>query len=105
MSRHEDLKMSSQYTMETFVHHMHREQALSDFFSVLKPGRRLALYEYDHDSSKPALRYLSSYLDQINKYAAMPSNTLFKRGILLRMLEDAGFENVIVEDLSITLIH
>lgn len=34
------------YTMETFLHAMDPEQALREFFRILKPGST-ALYEYD----------------------------------------------------------
>ncbi|KAG4437522.1 hypothetical protein IFR05_006994 [Cadophora sp. M221] len=82
------------YTMETFVHATDSERALNEFFCVLKPGGRIALYGYDHDSSETAPEYLESCLDQINKYAAMPSNALFEKDVPPQMLEEAGFENV-----------
>lgn len=37
---------------------------------------------------------------QVNKYAAMPANVRFNQGVLQRMLEEAGFQDVTVNDLS-----
>jgi SAM-dependent methyltransferase len=38
------------YTMETFVHATDPDAALVEFYRVLKPGGKIALYEYDHNS-------------------------------------------------------
>lgn len=88
------------YTMETFVHATDPLVALEEFNRVLKPGGRLALFEYDHS----ALTELSSEIDinmrMINKYAAMPANQSFEPGVLESLLSQAGFQNIRTEDIS-----
>lgn len=37
-------------------------------------------------------------MDQVNKFAAMPTNV--HEGVLLRMLEEAGFQDIVIENLS-----
>ena len=88
------------YTMETFVHATDPEQALAEFFRVLKPGGSLALYEYDHSNLGAAPADLKKSMDQINEYAAMPAHARFDKGVLQGMLETAGFQNVVVTDLT-----
>ncbi|KAL1979409.1 hypothetical protein VTN96DRAFT_6052 [Rasamsonia emersonii] len=93
------------YTMETFVHATDPAAALGEFFRVLKPGGSIALYEYDHRQREAALQAASeklvTTLESINKYAAMPANTLFDQGVLPAMMEEAGFTDVKVTDLSV----
>ena len=88
------------YTVETFVHGADPEAAMSEFFRVLKPGGSIALYEYDHTDLDAAPRDLQDSMTQINKYAAMPANERFSEGVLQRILEETGFQDVEVEDLS-----
>lgn len=88
------------FTMETFVHATEPERALAEFFRVLKPGGRIALYEYDHHMPNDLPEHLRTSWERINEYAAMPTNARFAQGVLPRMLEDAGFQDVEVEDLS-----
>ncbi|KAM7193231.1 S-adenosyl-L-methionine-dependent methyltransferase [Rhypophila sp. PSN 637] len=91
------------YTMETFVHATDPEAVLAGFFRVLKPGGRIALFEYDHelsDSSSETEKELASSMRKVNKYAAMPTNDRSHPGVFKKMLEDAGFEDVVVRDLS-----
>ena len=90
------------YTIETFVHATDPETVLAGFYRILRPGGRLVLHEYDNemgvDPNYP--QHVADELSRINKYTAMPTNTRSHAGVLPRMLEDAGFTNVRVEDLS-----
>jgi ubiquinone/menaquinone biosynthesis C-methylase UbiE len=91
------------YTMETFVHATDPEGVLGEFLRVLKPGGRLALFEYDHVDMKTAPKDLAASMDKVNQYAAMPTNTRFDKGVLEMMLKEAGFEDIVLEDLSVNI--
>ena len=88
------------YTVETLVHATDPEAVLAGFFRVLKPGGRVALFEYDHDFVDESPEGLAASMRKINKYAAMPTYDKSHPGVFKKMLEDAGFEDVIVRDLS-----
>jgi ubiquinone/menaquinone biosynthesis C-methylase UbiE len=87
------------YTMETFVHATNPEAALAEFYRVLKPGGTMALYEYDH-SLHSAPNDLKESFKQINEYASMPANARFDKGVLQKMLVEAGFMDIVVKDLT-----
>jgi len=86
--------------METLVHATDPEKALSQFLRVLKPGGALALYEYDHVKKGTGPEDLEASMDKINSFASMPANAMFDEGVLPQILENCGFENVKVRDLS-----
>lgn len=90
------------YTMETFVHATDPELVLSNFFRVLRPGGRLALFEYDHElsSDNNSEQSMSLSMERINELAAMPTNKRSLPGVFKQMLEDAGFTDIIVRDYS-----
>ena len=76
------------------------EAAIREFFRVLKPGGTIAFYECDHTNLNSAPLKLKDAIKKINKYASMPSNARFDNGVHQRMLEEAGYEDVVVRDLS-----
>ena len=88
------------YTIETFVHATDPEAALKEFYRVPKPGGTLALYEYNHNNLSAAPDDLRTSIQQISKYAAMPAHEGFQRGVLQHLLQDIGFEDVVVNDLT-----
>ncbi|KAI9870927.1 MAG: hypothetical protein M1830_003625 [Pleopsidium flavum] len=88
------------YTMETVVHATDPEGVLAEFFRVLRPGGSIVMHEYDHCNLETAPKDLADSMECVNKYAAMPTNTRFDHGVLQRMLEDAGFQDVVLKDLS-----
>ncbi|KAL1994027.1 hypothetical protein VTN49DRAFT_2696 [Thermomyces lanuginosus] len=88
------------YTMETFVHARDPAQALREFFRVLKPGGSITLHEYEHKRINDAPERVARSFHVINKFAALPTNELSEYGTLQTLLEEAGFVDVQVSNLS-----
>ncbi|KAB8233509.1 class I SAM-dependent methyltransferase [Aspergillus alliaceus] len=63
------------YTMETLVHATNLSRVFSEFYRVLKPGRRITLYEYDHWSSEDVQQISPSAeeeaMDKVHLYRAI----------------------------------
>ncbi|KAI3325821.1 2-heptaprenyl-1,4-naphthoquinone methyltransferase [Xylariaceae sp. AK1471] len=91
-----DASFDGVYTMETLVHATKPELVLAGFFRVLKPGGRLAMHEYDNMMQET----LKHSMHQVNEWSAMPTNAISSPGAFKRMLEEAGFVDVQVRDLS-----
>ncbi|PLB51200.1 S-adenosyl-L-methionine-dependent methyltransferase [Aspergillus steynii IBT 23096] len=92
------------YTMETFVHATDPKAVLAGFFRALRPGGRIALFEYDHELVDGSPEKMVHSLDKINEFAAMPTNSVSNPGVFKQMLEDAGFTDVVVRDFSDNII-
>jgi sterol 24-C-methyltransferase len=89
------------YTMETFVHATDPKMAAEGFFRILKPGGRIACFEYEHlFVSEDQLGGLAKSMKQVNKYAAMPTNDRAKAGFWEELLREAGFVDIQVDDYS-----
>lgn len=88
------------YTMETFVHATNPEAILTGFYRILRPGSRLVQFEYDHNSLDSAPCDIADSIVKVNKYAAMPTNAISHPRVFRQMLEDAGFENIVIHDFS-----
>lgn len=86
------------YTMETLVHAGVPNQAMREFYRVLKPGGVVTHVEYEHDmDNNPVGRRAMSL---INDYTHMPAFEQFPLGTVRRSLENVGFQNVEVQDLT-----
>ncbi|KAK3370842.1 S-adenosyl-L-methionine-dependent methyltransferase [Lasiosphaeria ovina] len=95
-----DESLDGAYTMETFVHATDPEAVLAGFYRLLRPGGRVAHFEYDHDFVDSAPEDMAASMRKINQYAAMPTNHRSHPGVFKQMLEEAGFEDVVVRDFS-----
>ncbi|KAK9374211.1 S-adenosyl-L-methionine-dependent methyltransferase [Lipomyces chichibuensis] len=99
----DDESFDGVYTMETFVHATDPAAAAGEFFRVLKPGGSLVLHEYDHVDLNAVPDKMVVYGKELNKYAAMPALEQFGPGALQRILEDVGFQDVVVKDYTINV--
>lgn len=95
----DDASLDGVYTMETFVHAADPGAVLAGFYRIIRPGGRIALFEYDHDLVDQSNDLMAS-MKKINKYATMPTNARSHPGVFKKMLEDAGFEDIVVHDFS-----
>ncbi|KAJ5819160.1 hypothetical protein N7474_004751 [Penicillium riverlandense] len=88
------------YAMETTVHATDARKVLNEYFRVLKPGGSIALFEYEHSVPPNAPEEMVKMFGQVNKYAAMPANIEFEEGTFPALLEEIGFQDIEVSDLS-----
>ncbi|KIX97891.1 uncharacterized protein Z520_06669 [Fonsecaea multimorphosa CBS 102226] len=86
------------YTMETLVHAGEPDQAMREFYRVLKPGGVVTHVEYEHDmDNNPIGR---NALRRINTYAHMPAFEQFPLNTIRKKLINVGFQDIEVQDLS-----
>lgn len=86
------------YTMETLVNATDPDQAIQEFYRVLRPGGVIVHMEYEHDESEdPAVM---CKLDRVCKGSSIPAFQQFTYGTIQQKLEKAGFVDVEVRNLS-----
>lgn len=88
------------YTMETLVHSSDPLSVLQQLCRILKPGGRIALHEYDHAPLGAMPQKYAEAMRQVNTNAAMPGNNAFEYDVLVKLLQDAGFEDIELVDLT-----
>lgn len=104
LQRLKDGSFDGVYTMETLVHSTNPRQVLSEFLRLLRPGGRIVLHEYDHIRLSIAPKALADSMKKVNRYAAMPANASFDTNTLQILLQEAGFKDVRLKDMSENIV-
>jgi len=102
---YEDLKFSDEsfdavYTMETFVHSSQPQKVLNDFYLLLKPSGKIVMFEYAHEDFSHIPERAKKVISFINRYSAMPAFQEFTYGVQQKMLEEAGFIDIKVTNIT-----
>jgi ubiquinone/menaquinone biosynthesis C-methylase UbiE len=88
------------YTLETLLHAPDVESALKEFKRVLKPGGKLVMFEYTMPEISEMDPRQQRIFRTIAEGSAMHSFLSFTHGSFPKRLDDAGFRDVKVEDLT-----
>lgn len=92
------------YTNETFVHATDPEQVAANFLQKLRPGGHLTLHEYEHSPwDVNNLDSAGKAAITIDSQSAMSTHARATFGFWKALLEEAGFVDVQVRDLSANL--
>lgn len=88
------------YTMETLVHVPDYKKALKEFYRGLKPNGKLVLFEYSISPREKLTQNLQRVMDIVVEETGAHSLPHFTHGKFTQILKDAGFENIIVENVT-----
>lgn len=82
------------YTTETLSHSPDIRRTLTEFFRILKPGGKIALFEYTLAPDEKFSPWEMKMLDVVIEGSAMMGLKDFRHDRFTGVIKDAGFENV-----------
>lgn len=95
-----DASLDGVYTMETLVHAIDHKAVLHEFFRVLKPGGRLALFEYTIPELASVPAPVRKLAERVIQNTGMSSLPKFTHGSFRSILTNAGFVDAESTDIS-----
>jgi sterol 24-C-methyltransferase len=88
------------YTIETLSHSPDVSKTLKEFFRVLKPGGKIALFEYTIASDNLFSKHEKEMLDFIISNSAMMGLKSFRHDNFPGVIMDAGFQKVTEQNIT-----
>lgn len=82
------------YTTETLSHSPNIRKTLQEFFRILKPGGKIALFEYTLAPDEKFSEWEKKMLDVVIEGSAMMGLKDFRHDQITGVIKDARFENV-----------
>jgi len=88
------------YTTETLSHSPDIHKTLTEFFRILKPGGKIALFEYTIAPDSDFTAQEKEMLDIVADGSAMVGLKDFRHDAFTKTIKSIGFENVKVENIT-----
>lgn len=96
-----DNQFDAIYTMESFVHSPNTKGTLEEFFRILKPGGRLAMFEYTMAKDDAFTTWEKKMLDIVIEVGAMGSLKNMRNDVFQEIIRKVGFESVKEQNISL----
>ncbi|MFA5076451.1 MAG: methyltransferase domain-containing protein [Patescibacteria group bacterium] len=88
------------YTTETLSHSPDIRKTLQEFFRVLKPGGKIAFFEYTIAPDEEFSEWEKKMLDTVIEGSAMIGLKDFRHDQFTKIIKEAGFEDIKEQDIT-----
>ena len=88
------------YTIESLVHSTNIRRTLNEFYRVLKPKGKIALFEYSLANDNELTRYERDIINKVSYSSAMASFKYFRNNRIQEMLRSSGFNEIDTIDIT-----